>query len=85
MTIELPDVRIGSHSLTSEEARIELACALYGQWKVSISQAVKIAGISRVELWKELGRRKIPIQYGMEDLEHDLRVMDELAAKKTAT
>jgi len=28
MTIELPDVNIGSQPLTSEQARIELACAL---------------------------------------------------------
>lgn len=84
MTIELPDVKIGPHSLTSEEARIELACALYAQWKVSMSQAVKTAGIPRVSLWEELGRRKIPIQYGLDDLKHDLRVLDAIAAKNAA-
>ena len=84
MTIELPDVKIGSQPLTSEQARIELACALYAQWKVSMSQAVKIAGIPRISFWKELGERKIPRQYGPDDLEHDLQVLDELAAKKTA-
>lgn len=84
MTIELPDVKIGSHSLTSDEARIELACALYAQWKVSISQAVKIAGVPRISLWKELGKRKIPIQYRVDDLEHDLRVLETIAAKNAA-
>ncbi|HEY5043268.1 MAG TPA: UPF0175 family protein [Verrucomicrobiae bacterium] len=84
MTIELPDVTIGSQPLTSEQARIELACALYAGWKVSMSQAVKIAGIPRMLFWNELGQRKIPRQYGVEDFEHDMRVLEELAAKKTA-
>ena len=84
MTIELPDVKIGSQPLTSEQARIELACALYAAWKISMSQAVKIAGMPRILLWEELGKRKIPRQYGIEDFEHDMRVLDELAAKKAA-
>jgi len=84
MTIELPDVMLGAGPLTSEQARIELACALYAAWKVSMSQAVKIAGMPRILFWEELGRRKIPRQYGVEDFEHDMRVLEELAAKKVA-
>lgn len=84
MTIELPDVNIGSQPLTSEQARIELACALYAQWKISTFEAVKITGLSRIQFWAELGKRKIPRQYGVEDFEHDMRTLEELAAKKAA-
>jgi predicted HTH domain antitoxin len=84
MTIELPDVNIGSQPLTSEQARIELACALYAAWKISMKQAVEIAGMPRILFWDELGKRKIPRQYGVEDFEHDMRVLEELAAKKAA-
>ena len=84
MTIELPDVNIGSQPLTSEQVRIELACALYAAWKVSMSQAVKIAGMPRILFWNELGKRKIPRHYRVEDFEHDMRVLEELAAKKAA-
>ncbi len=84
MTIELPDVMLGSQPLTSEQARIELACALYAAWKVSMSQAVKIAGIPRILFWEELGRRKIPRQLRAEDVEHDIRMARELAARKIA-
>jgi predicted HTH domain antitoxin len=84
MTIELPDVNIGSQPLTSEQARIELACALYAAWKVSMFQAVKIAGMPRIFFWDELGKRKIPRHYRAEDFEHDMRVLEELAAKKAA-
>ena len=84
MTIELPDVNIGSEPLTSELARIELACALYAAWKISMSQAVKIAGMPRILFWDELGKRKIPRHYRVEDFEHDMRVLEELAAKEAA-
>jgi predicted HTH domain antitoxin len=84
MTIELPDVNIGSQPLTSEQARIELACGLYAGWKVSMEQATKIAGMPRILFMKELGTRKIPRQYRVEDVEHDMRMAEELAAKKIA-
>lgn len=84
MTIELPDVEIDGKPLTPEQARIELACGLYAGWKASSAEAARIAGLPRILFWEELGKRKIPRQYGPEDLEHDLRVLDELAAKKNA-
>lgn len=84
MTIELPEIKIGSELLTSEQARIELACALYAQWKISTFEAVKITGLTRMQFWDELGQRKIPRQYGPADLEHDLQVLKELAAEKAA-
>ena len=84
MTIELPDVKIGSQPLTSGQARIELACGLYAGREVSMGRAAKIAGISYTEFMHELGKRGICIHYGVEDFEHDMRVLEELAAKKAA-
>jgi predicted HTH domain antitoxin len=84
MTIELPDIKIGSQPLTSEQARIELACALYASWKISSKQAVEMAGIPRILFYKELGIRKISSQYGVEDVQHDLQMAEKFAAKKFA-
>lgn len=81
MTIELPDVTIAGQPLTSQQARLELACGLYAAWQVSSGKGARIAGVSRMDFWKELAKRKIPRQYGPEDLEHDLRVIEELAEK----
>jgi predicted HTH domain antitoxin len=84
MTIELPDVNIGSQPLTSEQARIELACGLYAGREVSMGRAARIAGISYTDFMHELGKRGICMNYGIEDFEHDMRVLEELAAKKVA-
>ena len=84
MTIELPDVNIGSQPLTSEQARTEIACGLYAGWKATMTQAARIAGMPRILFMKELGRRKIHRQYRVEDVEHDMRMAEEFAAKKIA-
>ena len=84
MTIELPDVNLGSQPLTSEQARIELACGLYAGREVSMGRAAKIAGISYTDFMHELGKRGICMNYGAEDFEHDIRVLEELAAEKAA-
>ena len=79
MTIELPDVNLGS--LTSEQARIEIACGLYAGRAASMGRAAKIAGISYTDFMHELGRRGICLNYTVEDIEHDMQMVDELAAK----
>ena len=84
MTIELPDAKIRSEPRTSEPARIELARALYAARKISMSQAVKIAGMPRILFWNGLGERKIPRHCRVDDFGHDMRVLEELAAKKAA-
>ena len=75
MTIELPDIQIGAEPLTSEQARIELACGLYANLQVTMGQGAKIAGIPYVHFMEELGRRKICMNYGMEDLLQDIETV----------
>jgi len=84
MTIELPDKELGNLRLTSEEARIEIACGLYAARKVSMGRAAKIAGISYTDFMHELGKRKICMNYDMEDLEHDIKMVEELMKKRAA-
>ena len=83
MTIELPDVQIGSQPLTSEQARIELACGLYAGRQVSLGRAARIAGIPYIAFMHELGKRGICMNYTKEDLEHDF-AMAEILSRKTA-
>jgi predicted HTH domain antitoxin len=81
MTIELPDVNIGSQPLTSEQARVDFAVGLYTGRQVSLGRAAKVAGISYTDFMHELGKRGICLNYTIEDMEHDMRMADELAAK----
>lgn len=85
MTLELPDVKIGERPLTSEQARVELAVGLYAGRQVTMGRAAKIAGISYPAFMQELGRRRICINYTMEDLLHDIEVINELEIESRST
>ncbi|MGH7951610.1 MAG: UPF0175 family protein [Limisphaerales bacterium] len=63
---------------------IELACGLYAGWKISMTQAARIAGLPRILFWKELGQRKIPLQYTTKDLKHDFEIAEKLSRKAVA-
>ena len=79
MTIELPDVKIGSLPLTSEQARIDFAVGLYSGRHTTLGRAAKLAGMPAVLFMQELGRRGICRNYTVEDALHDVeRVREKL-------
>jgi predicted HTH domain antitoxin len=82
--IELPEQDLGSLHLTSAQARVEVAVGLYAGKQVSLGRAAKIANLPKLLFLQEIGRRGICIHYGPEDLEHDLRVVDELMERAAA-
>lgn len=51
--------------------RIELACALYSQGRLSLAQAAELSDMSRLEFAEQLGSRNIPRHYTAEDLATD--------------
>lgn len=79
MTIEVPDVKIGSQPLTSEQVRLDLAIGIYTGGHASLGRAASIAGLPKVLFMRELGKREIPMRYRAEDVEHDWQLAEELA------
>ena len=77
MTITIPDDALGVHITTPEQARLELAIALFGGNRASVSRGARIAGLSFLNFQRELGRREIPQHYGMEDYEQDMKTLSE--------
>jgi predicted HTH domain antitoxin len=82
MTIELPDVNLGS--LTSEQARLAFAIGLYTGRRISLGRAAKVAGIPYIAFMKEMGRQGICLNYTKQELEHDFEMADKLSRKVIA-
>jgi predicted HTH domain antitoxin len=79
MEISLPkplDERISPRS-----AALHLAIGLFVSEEATLGQAAQTAGMSQAEFLKELGRRRIPIHYGREELEADLVAVAALAGR----
>ena len=78
MTVTIPDDRIKNVPLTERDALVDVAIGLYKRQLISIGKAAEIAGVSTPELLHELGRRAIPVNYGPDDLDHDLETIRKI-------
>src|SRR5205085_6569817 len=79
MTLTLP--ASVEQSLSPESAALHLAIGLFVSEEATLGQAAQIAGLPQTVFLRELGKRRIPIHYGPEELAEDLRAVDELCRK----
>ena len=77
MIVELP--RQLERRLTKREAALHFAIGLFVDEETTLGQSAEIAGMSQAEFLQELGRRRVPIHYGVEELNADLTTVAELA------
>jgi predicted HTH domain antitoxin len=75
MTVELPESPATAAKLTPEQVRLELAVSLFQQERLSLGLASEMAGLRVAEMMAELGRRRIPLHYGVEELREDLATL----------
>ena len=81
MNITIDDELLHGMMLSPEQARLEFAVGLFSDWKVTLGRGAEIAGLNQTEFMRELGRRKIPMHYNIEDFEEDLRTLEHLRSK----
>lgn len=79
MTFTIPSERLGNVPLTERDALVDVAIGLYKREEASLGRAAEVAGITSVELLDELGRRRIPVNYGPSDLQADLSTLKLIA------
>ena len=79
MNLTLPDVPI-TRQMGDAELRMELACALHAQGRVTKAGGAELAGVDFFSFQKALGERRIST-YTVEDLHGELEAMDRLFPK----
>ena len=67
--------------LSQQDAALHLAFGLFVTEEATLGQAAQTAGLSQTAFLRELGRRRIPIHYGPDELAADLQAVEALAAK----
>ena len=77
MTVTIPSERLGSVALSERDAVVDIAIGLYKREQVSLGRAAEVAGLSSVDFLSELGRRRIPINYSVDDLKSDVAALNE--------
>ena len=77
MTVTVPDDRLGDIQVSEQDALVDIAIGLYKREQVSLGRAAEIANISSPAFLGELGRRKIPVNYDVDDLSQDFSSLRE--------
>ena len=76
MTIEVPDLP-ATERFSPDELRLELACALFAQRKVSSITGSRMAGVDLFTFQRALGERQIEI-VTLEQFEEDVKTLERL-------
>jgi len=79
MTIVIPDDILQATRLTEDELKQELAVVLFQREKLTLGQASSLAEMHRLQFQHLLASRKIPVHYGREEFEEDLKTLKETA------
>ena len=81
MNITIPDDVAAAAHVSEAEARIELAVGLYRAQRLTMGQASRVAALPQAAFMQELGRRDVAVNYGVDDLEADLKTLADLRHK----
>lgn len=60
-----------------QQWKLEHYARLYGDGKLTLARAARDAGVSLWEMMDYARARKVPVQYGLEDLNRDLRTIQK--------
>lgn len=78
MSIIIPDDVLANTRMSESEIKQEIAIMLFQKEKLTLAQASRFAQMHRVAFQHLLASRHIPIHYGVEDLEQDLKNLQAL-------
>ncbi|MBI3491043.1 MAG: UPF0175 family protein [Acidobacteria bacterium] len=78
MPVTISDDVLAAAHLSEAELRRELAVALFREERLTLAQASRLAAIDQLAFQAVLADRKIPIHYGIEEFDEDLRTIDAL-------
>ena len=69
--------------LTEAQILRELAVDLFQPGLLTLAQAARLAEVDRITFQHVLASRQIPLHYGVEDYQDDLRTLDSLPSIRT--
>jgi predicted HTH domain antitoxin len=78
MSVIISDDILQATRMTEEELRQEIAVLLFQKEKLTLAQASRMAGKSRLQFQHLLASRQIPVHYDREEFEEDLETLREL-------
>ena len=73
MALVISDEEIKRSGLSEQQFKLEIALHLYAMNVFTLGQAAAFCNISHAEMMENIGSKKIPMHYTLEDLEYDYK------------
>ncbi|MEA5514956.1 UPF0175 family protein [Nodularia sp. UHCC 0506] len=73
MSVVIPNEILTTTRMNEEEMKREIAVMLFQKEKLTLAQASRFAGMNRIAFQHLLASREIPVHYGVEDFEQDIK------------
>ena len=81
MSLVIPDEIVQATHMSPDELRVEIAVLLFKEGRLTLGQAARFAGMPQPHFQHLLGRRRIPLHYGVQEFEEDLRTIRESGSR----
>lgn len=78
MSVVIPNEILTTTRINEEEMKREIAVMLFQKDKLTLAQASRFAGMNRIAFQHLLASREIPVHYGVEDFEQDIKNLREM-------
>ncbi|MEA5581531.1 UPF0175 family protein [Nodularia harveyana UHCC-0300] len=78
MSVVIPNEILTTTRMNEEEMKREIAVMLFQKEKLTLAQASRFAGMNRIAFQHLLASREIPVNYGVEDFEQDIKNLREM-------
>ncbi len=78
MSVVIPNEILTTTRMNEEEMKREIAVMLFQKDKLTLAQASRFAGMNRIAFQHLLASREIPVHYGVEDFEQDIKNLREM-------
>lgn len=78
MSVVIADEMLTKTRMTEAEMYQEIAVMLFQKEKLTLAQASRFANMHRIAFQQLLASRKIPVHYGVEDFEQDIKNLREM-------
>ncbi len=78
MQLTINDDLVLAANLSDEDILLTLAISLFREERITLAQATRLSGLDRLEFQHHLSARKIPIHYGIQEWNEDLKTIESL-------
>ncbi|MEH1787143.1 UPF0175 family protein [Nostoc sp.] len=78
MNIVIPNEILAATHMTESELKQEIAVMLFQKEKLTLAQASRLAEMNRIAFQHLLASRQIPVHYGVDDFEQDIKNLQEM-------